>query len=111
MVIIRLFQDFTHGYSIIVKSTGTHLSSYPQPGLEERAAFAGDDVRFQIRTFEIELDGFGLWFFIFMVSDFHFCLELIPIFVPCRTLGSKRQITFDRNGGMKLGGIPPLNSF
>ncbi|KAL4618339.1 hypothetical protein ACB092_06G003000 [Castanea dentata] len=36
-------KDSTFGYSIIAKSAGTHLSSYPQPGLEERAAFAGDD--------------------------------------------------------------------
>ncbi|KAF3976670.1 hypothetical protein CMV_000153 [Castanea mollissima] len=40
---LPLHKDFTLGYSIILKSAGTHLSSHPQPGLEERAAFAGDD--------------------------------------------------------------------
>ncbi|XP_075672170.1 disease resistance protein RPV1-like isoform X1 [Castanea sativa] len=43
LIFSKALKDFTFGYSIILKSAGTHLSSYPQPGLEERAAFAGDD--------------------------------------------------------------------
>ncbi|XP_065634517.1 disease resistance protein RPV1 isoform X4 [Quercus suber] len=43
LIFSKALKDLTLGYSIIAKSAGTHLSSYPQPGLEERAAFAGDD--------------------------------------------------------------------
>ncbi|KAL4618338.1 hypothetical protein ACB092_06G003000 [Castanea dentata] len=43
LIFSKALKDSTFGYSIIAKSAGTHLSSYPQPGLEERAAFAGDD--------------------------------------------------------------------